>query len=99
MKEHTPDKPGWWWWQENKDSRVFVVEVWNRFGELAFIAPRWEQEIFVSDKLGLWLAPCHAPGESFTVEEIKAWMEAVAEHISYTDPQHGIKTFTERNRK
>jgi len=99
-----PTTPGWKYWRRNK------TEAWGCLLVIDF------QGLFIADDEfcssveetgGLWWdAPVPAPGTTFTLEEIGAWLQHLAANKLDDWPQaqlknsrDGIAATTERNKK
>ena len=89
-----PTQEGWYYWRRN-----------TKYDWICRVVPEYEIRIMLLS--GEWGGRVPAPGTSFTVEELKKWINKsfitsgpIKDMFErFDDPQDGIAAVTERNRK
>ena len=94
-----PTETGWHYFASNKVDQFTPVEVYSDF--FGSLRSRGRDT-----RGGLWGGRVPAPGTTWTVEQIKAWLKTTGLmddelhlDICLDNPKSGIATTTERNRK
>ena len=105
-----PTEPGYYYWdlcEYASHSKIYQVKLVYNFVDIGLATVvqfegHPDERVSINDMGGFWFGCVPAPGTTWTVEQIEAWMKSegcVVTATLITDKHRGIAATTARHRK